>query len=267
MTQKPKILITNDDGIYAPGIKMLWQALADYADLTIIAPSGDQSGMGLAITLRSPLQVEAVDWERGTPAWKVNGTPADCVKLALGVILPHKPDLIVSGINRGSNSGRTVLYSGTVGGAIEGALRRVPGIAFSLEDANHPNFASIAHHIFPIVQHVIDNPLPVGTILNVNFPFDTSDIKGMKLARQGQSYWIDQPDQRIHPEGSPYFWLAGRWSDHAEHEESDVALLQKGYITAVPIHIDELTDHDVITAQQENFGKLFKGSLKDVESK
>ena len=267
MKQKPKILITNDDGIHAPGIKALWQALADHADLTIIAPAGDQSGMGLAITLRTPLQVEPVEWERGTQAWKVNGTPADCVKLALGVILSQKPDLIVSGINRGSNSGRTVLYSGTVGGAIEGALRRVPGIAFSLEDANNPNFEAISHHILPIVHHVLENPLPTGTILNVNFPFDPKDIKGMKLARQGQSYWIDQPDQRVHPEGNPYFWLAGKWSDHDEHEESDVALLQKGYITAVPIHVDELTDHDVIAQHQHRFEKLFKGPLESIETK
>ena len=130
MTRKPKILITNDDGIFAPGLRSLWQALVDYADVSIVAPTDDTSGAGAGITIKTPLRVDVVPWENGTRAWKVNGKPADCVKLALGTILTEKPDLIVSGINRGSNSGRTVFCSGTVGGVIEGALRKIPGIAF-----------------------------------------------------------------------------------------------------------------------------------------
>lgn len=116
MANKPRILLTNDDGISAPGLKHLWQALSDIADLSIIAPATEKSGVGLSITIREPLQIQSVDWEKGTPAWKVNGTPADCVRLGLSVILKDRPDLIVSGINRGANSGRNVLYSGTIQG-------------------------------------------------------------------------------------------------------------------------------------------------------
>ena len=126
MSKNFRILIINDDGIHAPGLIHLWKALVDLADVTIIAPAIEQSGVGLGITLRSPLHIESVAWNKGTPAWKISGTPADCVKMALSVILKTPPDLIVSGINRGSNSGRNVLYSGTVGGVIEGVLRNIP---------------------------------------------------------------------------------------------------------------------------------------------
>lgn len=258
MDKKPKILITNDDGIFSEGLKCLWRSLADHADLFIIAPAYDQSGVGVGITFRKPLQIDKVVWEKNTPAWKVNGTPADCVKLGLSVILKEKPDLIVSGINRGSNAGRTVLYSGTVGGAIEGALRNIPGIAFSFEDMEHPDYATAQSYIYPIIKHTLEHKLPQGTLLNVNFPHTSRELKGIKLARQGRSYWIDTPDERIHPEGTPYFWLGGKWDDHEEHPESDVHLLKEGYITVVPIHIDELTDHEHLAFCNKNFDSYFQ---------
>jgi 5'-nucleotidase len=213
--------------------------------------------VGLAISLRTPLQIEKIDWEDGiTPAWRINGTPADCIKLALGVILDETPDLIVSGINHGSNSGRTLLYSGTVGGVIEGALRNVPGIAFSFSEILNPDYSLAAKHIYPIVEHALNDPLPRGTVLNVNFP-KTATPKGLRMARQGRSYWIDSPDERLHPEGTPYFWLAGRWDDHEEPEDSDVSLLKEGFITAVPIHVDELTDHKLLENRRGRFDRLF----------
>jgi 5'-nucleotidase len=253
---KPKILITNDDGISFIGLKKLWEALADHADVTIIAPATNQTGAGLATTLLSPIQIEQVAWEKNTPAWKVTGTPVDCIKLALAVILKEKPDVIVSGINQGSNSGRTLLYSGTVGSIIEGSFQNVPGIAFSNENYHNPNYDASANYIFPIVKYALENPLPKGTILNVNIP-QGDVIKGVKLARQGQSYWKDNPDERLHPDGFPYFWMGGRWGDHDESEDSDVALLQKGYITAVPAHVGELTDHNFLKARKEQFERLF----------
>lgn len=253
---KPKILLINDDGIQSPGLYQLWESLVDHADISIIAPSHDQSGVGLGITLHKPLQIETVKWEKDTPAWKVTGTPADCVKLAFSVILKEKPTLVVSGINRGSNAGRTVLYSGTIGGVIEGALRSVPGVAFSYENILNPDYSSFNKHIYPIVKYALDNPLPRGTILNVNVP-DTASIKGVKLARQGKSYWIDNPDARFHPQGTPYFWLGGKWDDHEEPHDSDVALLKQGYIAVVPIHIDELTDHSHLEEHREKFGLAF----------
>jgi len=254
---KPKILITNDDGISAEGIKALWRALADHADITIVAPMTDQSGTGLGITFRTPLQIEEVAWERGTPAWKVNGTPADCVKLSLRFLMKEKPDIIVSGINKGSNAGRTVLYSGTVGGVIEGAMRQIPGIAFSVEESTNPNYSIADQYIYPLVKYTLDNPLPPGTLLNVNFPSHLDVLKGVRLARQGKGYWIDHPHERIHPEGNPYYWLGGRWDHHEEENDSDVSLLREGFVSAVPIHVSELTDQQQYSSRKEAFNKLF----------
>ncbi len=254
MAEKPRILITNDDGITAPGIKHLWSALADVADLTIVAPSIEQSGVGAAITLRDPLHIHPVEWEAGTPAWKVSGTPADCVRMGLS-ILKATPDLIVSGINRGSNSGRNVLYSGTVGGVIEGVLRGVPGVAFSCQDFSTPNYQLTEEHIRSIVKHLLEHPLPKGTLLNVNFP-DTPMIKGVKMARQGMGYWMESPEERIHPEGNTYYWMGGVWKDHDEHDSSDVSIMNQGYAAAVPIHVGEMTDHETLQARKETFDRL-----------
>src|SRR5574338_1188667 len=141
MNKKSHILITNDDGIKAPGIQHLWSALKDFATISIVAPKTEQSGVGLGITIRSALHIEEFAWEELDSCWSVTGTPADCVKMALSVLLPSPPDLIVSGINRGTNAGRTVLYSGTIGGVIEGILRGIPGIAFSSFDMANTEYA------------------------------------------------------------------------------------------------------------------------------
>lgn len=256
--KKPKILLTNDDGIFAPGLHSLWEALVGYADITIIAPDDDASGSGVGITLKNPLRIKEVPWEKGTSAWKVDGKPADCVKLALGALLTEKPDLIVSGINHGSNSGRTVFYSGTVGGVIEGALRRIPGIAFSYDDASVPDYQLVKKYVLSIVQHAMENSLPFGTILNVNFPESTKPLKGIKFARQGLGYWIDNPDKRTHPnENSPYFWLGGKWEPHDEPADSDVLLLQQGFITVVPIRVDEMTHYGLIEDHRKTFETKF----------
>lgn len=253
---KPKILITNDDGIHFPGIRRLWEALAEYADLTIVAPASNKTGAALGMTLHLPIHIEQIDWHSNTPAWKVTGTPVDCIKLALSVILKEKPDIIVSGINQGSNAGRTLLYSGTVGGVIEGVFQNIPGVAFSYDGFDDPDYKPSSKYIFPIIQHLLDHPLPIGTLLNVNIPH-TSDIKGIKLARQGKSYWIDNPDARIHPDGYPYYWMGGKWSEQEEHEDSDVSLLKQGYITAVPAYVNELTDFNLLKARKEQFEGLF----------
>jgi len=253
---KPKILLTNDDGIHFIGLRRLWESLIDYADVIIVAPASNQTGTGLGMTLHSPVYIETVAWEKNTPAWKVTGTPVDCIKLALSVILKEKPAMIVSGINQSSNAGRTLLYSGTVGGVIEGVFQNIPGVAFSYEGFDNPQDVHCSKHIYSIVQHLLDHPLPKGTILNVNIPH-TDQIKGIKLARQGQSYWMDNPDARLHPDGYPYFWMGGKWIEHAEYEDSDVALLKQGYITAVPAYVDELTDHHSLKIHKEQFEKIF----------
>jgi 5'-nucleotidase len=254
---KPQILLINDDGIHAPGIRHLWKALAGRADITIVAPAQEQSGVGVSLTLRTPLQMERVEWEEGVVAWKVNGTPADCVRMALGRILTKHPDMIISGINRGSNAGRNVLYSGTVGGVIEGTLRNIPGLALSCEDFFNPIYKEVEKYIFPIVSHLLQEPLPAGTLLNVTFPSASHLIKGIKLARQGMGYWIDNIEERLHPEGNSYYWQGGKWSEHTEKEDSDVAWLKQGYITAVPLSMSELTDHQALKNRKETYETLF----------
>lgn len=240
--KRPFLLITNDDGIHASGIKHLWQAVHKFADVAIIAPHHEKSGSGLSITWMKPLHIRPYPWEGETPAWSLNGTPADCIKMALAVLLEKKPDMIISGINRGSNSGRTVLYSGTIGGVIEGVLKGIPGIAFSFSDFEDPPVAVTEKYIFPIIQHFLKNPLPHGTLLNVNFPVNTKErVRGVRIAKQGKSYWKEAPDRRLHPEGAPYYWLGGAWGSVDEDPESDVALLEQGYIAVAPIHVGELT--------------------------
>jgi 5'-nucleotidase len=258
MSQRPFLLLTNDDGIHAPGIKLLFEALCEYADVAIVAPSAEKSGAGLSITWTQPLKIQAMNWSGKTKAWSLNGTPADCVKMACSVLLHKKPDMIVSGINRGSNAGRTVLYSGTIGGVIEGIFRNIPGIAFSFTDFSPPPLHSIKRFIFPLVQKVLEHPLPQGTFLNVTFPEQSeTNIKGFRIAKQGKGYWMENPEERMHPEGLPYYWLGGKWFDLEEDPESDVSLLKEGFITAAPIHIDRLTDEHAFQARKEDLEKLF----------
>lgn len=253
---KPKILLTNDDGIHAPGLRALYEALAPLADLWIVAPEVEQSGVGLSISLHKPLTIHAVKWEGEAVAMKVNGTPADCVRMALNLVLNEPPDLIVSGINRGSNAGRNMLYSGTVGGVIEGALRGVQGVAFSCEGwFDLPNYGETTPFVRAIVKYVLDSPLPQGNFLNVNFP--CNGIKGVKLASQGRSYFKEGLQKGTHPTGGAYYWTGYCAVDEEEAEESDISWLKKGYAAAVPIHIDEITDHAYLNEKKGAFEELF----------
>lgn len=243
MSKRPFLLITNDDGIQAPGLKHLWECVSDFADVAIVAPHGEKSGAGLSITWTKPLRIHPILWENGVDAWSVNGTPADCVKMALSVLLEKKPDLIISGINRGSNAGRTVLYSGTIGGVIEGVFKNVPGIAFSFSDFDIPSIEKTKVYIQFLIQHFLKGPLPEGTFLNVTFPVNfKEECKGFRFTKQGRGYWNESPERRLHPQGIPYYWLGGKWKPFDESEESDVTLSEKGFVTATPIHVGHLTD-------------------------
>lgn len=255
---KPYILITNDDGIHAPGLKALWESLSKVADTVVVAPATEQSATGLSITVRSPLRVEKQNWQ-GSTAWSVMGTPADSVKMALSVLLERKPDLIVSGINRGSNAGRNVLYSGTVSAVIEGAMRDIPGVAFSCYDYLEPDYLLASKHVPSIVNYVLDHPLPTGTLLNVNFPEkNLAPYKGFKMGRQGKGYWKERPDVRTHPgEGHEYWWLGLEHANYEEHEESDIALLKQGFITSVPVFIADLTHSSLFDERKKGFENYF----------
>ncbi len=259
MASRPSILITNDDGIHATGLKHLWQSLCGHADLAIVAPESEKSGCGASITWTEPLRIQQVLWEMNTPAWCLNGTPADCVKMGVSVLLQKKPDMIVSGVNRGSNSGRTVFASGTVGGVIEGTLKGIPGIAFSYSDVEAPPLAATQKYFFPLIKYLLENPLPFGTFLNVNFPYNCKNgVKGFRFARQGKGSWVESPDRRLHPEGLPYYWLGGKWSQMEEETDSDVHYLNQGYITGVPIHIAHLTDQAALTKHKAFEEKIFE---------
>lgn len=260
---KPKILITNDDGIEALGIKHLWNSLKDIADITVVAPSSEQSSVSLSITTRAPLLIKEIAWEEGVKVWSVSGTPADCVKMATNVILNSPPDLLVSGINRGSNAGRNLLYSGTVAGAIEGTLRNIPSIAFSARDYLSPGYHYFEQFVPKIVNYVLENPLPKGTLLNVNFPqYDPQGIQGFKMTRQGLEFWGEAFEERKHPvEGHSYYWMGAKLCEFEEDIHSDIAWLKKGFITAVPVHINELTDHSHLEKQKINFEKLLEYNL------
>jgi 5'-nucleotidase len=261
---KPNILLLNDDGISAPGLKHLFRAIKEIATICVAAPVIEKSGAGLSMTLKKPLKIQKMVWEDHPRAYSISGTPADCVKLAMNSLLDTPPDLIVSGINRGSNAGRNVLYSGTVGGVIEGVYRNsLPGIAFSSHDFANPDFEHFEKYIPAIISYFLENKPSQGTLINVNFPsLASGPVKGIKMARQGRGFWTDNPDKRQHPEGEHYFWLGGKWRHFDEHPDSDVHLLQQGYITAVPIHVDELTDHRHLEQHREafelNFEKLFQ---------
>lgn len=254
MQKRPFLLITNDDGIHAPGIRHLWEAVHEFADLAIVAPQHEKSGSGMSITWTRPLVVQEIAWE--CPAWSVTGTPADCVKIALSVLLDKKPDMIISGINRGSNAGRTVLYSGTMGGVIEGSLKDIPGIAFSFSDLEPPPLSVTKKYIAPLIEHFLKHPLSKGSVLNVNFPHNSkNEIKGFKLTRQGKGCWLESPDKRVHPEGMHYYWLGGKWTSHDEHPESDVYWLDEGFVTGAPIHVGELTDHSMLETHKSTAEK------------
>jgi 5'-nucleotidase len=256
-SQRPTILLTNDDGIRAPGLKHLWKSLKDHCNLYIFAPATEQSGVGASVSLRDPLHVTVFPWEDETQAWQITGTPADCVRMATSVVLKTPVDLVVSGINKGANSGRNILYSGTVGGVIDGAMRGIPGIAFSCEDFNNPYYECFEQEVFSLVRYLLDHPLEQGTFLNVNFPSTyQKQHKGYRWARQGLGYYREQPVHGKHPDGGSYYWMGGQWAESEEHEESDVALLKQGFMTVVPVQIQELTDMNAFQGRKEHFQKI-----------
>lgn len=255
--KRPHILVTNDDGILAPGIQALSEALYEFADITIVAPAFEQSCVSLSVTTRTPLKIEKCGWKNNSNAFAVTGTPADCIKLALNVILDKAPDMVVSGINRGTNAGRTILYSGTVAGAIEASLHDIPAIAFSCSDYFNTDYERAAKHVPQIVQYLLSHPLAIGTLLNVNFPTKELSIRGFKMTKQGKEYWGEEPDERFHPvEGHAYYWMGSKIITFEEEEDSDISWLQKGYIAAVPVNVGSLTDMRQLNERRDHFEGL-----------
>lgn len=252
--KKPLILVTNDDGITAPGLRTLIDIMKEIGDVVVVAPDSPQSGMGHAITIDDTLYSKKVvlDKDSGAPIeYSCSGTPADCVKLGLQEILDKRPDIVVSGINHGSNASINVMYSGTMSAALEAGIEGIPAIGFSLCDYSwKANFNGAKAIIKQIVKEALDNGMPEGTVLNVNIPkTDGKAPKGVKVCRQARANWKEQFDKRTSPTGREYYWLSGEFELLDQGEDTDEHALKNGFVSIVPTQFD-LTNH--LAIQQIN---------------
>lgn len=245
-TNKPLILVTNDDGVNALGIKKLTDALRPLGEIVVIAPSGPRSGMSSAITSEVPLRVNLIGKEEGVTYYSCTGTPVDCVKLGVNEILPQKPDLVVSGINHGSNAGICVIYSGTIGAALEGCVFGIPSIGVSLTDHSpQADFSQSAHYAQLIARKVLEEGLPQGVCLNVNVP-NIDNVKGIKVCTQTKGHWIKEFKQLQDPNNKTVYWLTGEFLNAEPHNtETDEWALANGYAAIVPLRID-MTAHQLV---------------------
>ena len=243
MTAKKEklFLITNDDGINARGLEALIGLVRPYGKVMVIAPEHGQSGMSHAITVKYPIRLKKLDEQKNLVVYSSNGTPVDCVKLALSKLLDRKPDLIIAGINHGSNSSSSIIYSGTMAAAIEGCINGIPSIGLSLLDYSpEANFTSIIKFIKVILEKALEKGIPPDTCLNVNFPVNTyQKIKGIKICRQNKGVWKEEFDQRQDPMQRDYFWLTGEFMNlEPKAKDTDEWALHHNYISIVPVHID-----------------------------
>ena len=247
--QRPLILVTNDDGITAPGIRNLVEFMNEIGEVVVVAPNSPQSGKGHAITINSTLTFEEINLEGPQKDYSLSGTPVDCVKFALDKILTRKPDLVVSGINHGANSSINVIYSGTMSAAVEAGVEGLQAIGFSLLDFSwDADFKEAKTHIQDIVRKVLTNPIPKGVVLNVNIPkLKSSEIKGIRVCKQANAKWEESFDERINPHGKKYYWLTGYFNNMDTSENADEVALSEGYISIVPVKFDltayEYLDH------------------------
>jgi 5'-nucleotidase len=247
MTTRPLILVTNDDGINAPGIRFLAQTVAELGDVVIVAPDKPMSGMGHAITITIPLTCRNMSRNGNFDEFSVNGTPVDCVKLALNKILIRRPDLLVSGINHGSNASVNIIYSGTMAATLEGCMNAVPSVGFSLLDYSmEADFSHCRDVVLKVCRGVLQNGLPAHTCLNVNIPKKTeSPLSGIKVCRQAIAFWKEEFDMRIDPHNRPYYWLTGTFHLLDKGEDTDDYALKNNYASLVPVHFD-FTRHEAI---------------------
>jgi 5'-nucleotidase len=244
---EPLILVTNDDGITAPGLKALIKVATKIGEVVVIAPDSPQSGMGHAITINNPIRIDNSEVFGKIEAYTCSGTPVDCVKVGIFHILKRKPDLIVSGINHGSNAASNVIYSGTMSAAVEGAMENIPSIGFSLDDASHEaDFKPTQHFAEIIINKALKNNFPAEMCLNVNVPKLTlKELKGIKVCRQANAFWEDRFDERTDPLGKKYYWLTGEFKDQEQADDTDMAALKNGYVSIVPVQFDMTAHHAI----------------------
>lgn len=242
----PVILVTNDDGIAAPGIRALVEAVKDLGRVIVVAPDSPQSGMGHAITIGHPLRLYRADIFDGIEAWQCSGTPVDCVKLAKDKILHRKADICVSGINHGANNSINVIYSGTMSAAMEAAIEGIPSVGFSSLDYNYNADFTVAKEVArTVTQRMLSAQLLPHTLLNVNIPITTpEDFRGLKICRQAYAKWEEEFDHRLDPRGKDYYWMTGKFMNMDDGTDTDVHALKDGYASVVPVKFD-LTDYKV----------------------
>lgn len=240
-SNKPLILVSNDDGITSRGIRSLIEVMKGLGEVVVVAPDSPQSGMGHAITIGNTLRLDEVDLFEGIKAYECSGTPADCVKLGKHYVLKGRtPDLVVSGINHGSNLSVSILYSGTMSAAMEAAIEGIPAIGFSLNDFNmNADFSHTLPFIEQIAKSVLKNGIPKGIALNVNFPLKGKEpLKGIRVCRQADARYVEDFEEREDPHGRRYFWLKGYFKNEDTGEDTDVWAHENNYVSVVPSHYD-----------------------------
>ena len=249
------ILITNDDGLYAAGLRTLISIMKEFGKLVVISATESRSGMSQALTVKHPLRVKLLEEDEDKRIYACSGTPTDGVKLAVNQLLERRPDLIVSGINHGSNASASVLYSGTMAAALEGCLYKITSVGFSLNSySSTADFSVCEEYIRKVCSQVLREPLPDGICLNVNIPALTAkEIKGMVVARQAMGSWQEEFEKRKDPAGKTYYWLTGRFINHEpESTDTDEWAIHNGYVSVVPVTTD-MTAHNFIGILKTKF--------------
>ena len=247
MTDKPLILVTNDDGAYAKGLAKLIELMMPLGEVVVIASEQSMSGMSHAVTVKMPLLPRLVKQEKDFTMWITNGTPVDNVKLGKHTLLSRKPDLVVSGINHGSNAAINIIYSGTMGAVLEGAIDGIPGIGFSLDDySQDADFSHTGEYILKITRKVLKEKLPEGVCLNVNIPKKSEEpVKGIKTVKQAKARWVEDFEKRKDPFGRNYYWIGGEFINGDSRKDTDEYALSENYVAVVPVTID-FTAHELV---------------------
>ncbi len=252
--KKLLILVSNDDGVFAKGLQSLIDVVKPFGQVVVVAPEKGESGMSHAISINVPLRVKKIKEEKDLTIYSTSGTPVDCVKLAINQLLDREPDIVVSGINHGSNASISVIYSGTMGAAIEACLNNIPSIGFSLVNHNSDaDFEMSKVYVEKIFKNVIENGLPKGTCLNVNFPdIPLKQVNGVKVCKMTKGVWKEEYDKRTDPHKRDYYWLTGNFNNSEPNEkDTDEWALNNNYIAIVPIHTD-LTNYKALEQLKKN---------------
>ncbi len=237
--KRPLLLISNDDGYQAKGIRQLVEMLSDLGDIVVCAPESARSGYSCAFSATSPLRLQLRESREGVQIWSCNGTPVDCVKMALSELVPRKPDMVIGGINHGDNASVNTHYSGTMGVTMEGCLKYISSVAFSLCDFNEDaDFEPLRQLVRQITSHILAEPLPLGVCLNVNFPLRPT-FRGVRVCRMAKGTWSSETVKCHHPRGYDYWWMVGRYTnDEPEAEDTDNWALANGYVAITPTQMD-----------------------------